>query len=159
MFWYISNVSHELLLKTLSNLRQCVLTTLCQENCNFSICNYCEEEMEIHSNEHACGPWVHRRRRDSATKNVVWSSQLEYSLSAVDYYDVSDYESTESHRPIANSPLFLTIFSHDKMLHEIVSVENFTSGILGNWLRCERRIFSPIIALWAIFRLAMVALL
>ena len=86
------------------------------------------------------------------TKSIVCG------LSVVEYYDVSDYESTENHRPVANCPLFLTIFSHANKLADILSAEDFTSGIIGNWLRCKQRIFSPIIAVWAIFRLAVIAL-
>ena len=92
------------------------------------------------------------------TRDAYLQKSIVCGLTVVDYFDVSDYESTENHRPVANSPLFLTIFSHDEKLHKQVSAENFTSGIIGNWLRCKQGIFVPIIALWAIFRIAVIAL-
>ena len=91
--------------------------------------------------------------RDSyLTKSIVCG------LSVVEYFDVSDYESIEQHRPLANSPLFLIILSHANELNDTSVAETFSSGIIGNWLRCKQRIFSPIIAMWAIFRLAVIVL-
>ena len=92
------------------------------------------------------------------TRDAYLMKSIVCGLTAVDYYDVSDYESTENHRPVANSPLFLTIFSQDEKLHEKISAENFNSGIIGNWLRCKQSIFAPIVVLWTIFRLAMIVL-
>ena len=92
------------------------------------------------------------------TRHGYLKKSITCGLTVVDYYDVNDYEYTENHRPVANSPLFLVTFSHDEKLNENVSAENFTSGVIGNWLKCKRSIFLPIIALWAIFRLAIIAL-
>ena len=91
-------------------------------------------------------------RNSYMTKSVVCG------LSVVDYYDVSDYECVEQQRPMANSPLFLIIFLHINKLTDKFSVDHFTSGIIGNWLRCKQSILLPIIAVWAIFRFAVIAL-
>ena len=91
-------------------------------------------------------------------RDIYLTKSVVCGLSVVEYYDVSDYESIGQHRPLANSPLFSIIFSHVNKLTHTFSAENFTSGIIGNWLRSKQKIFSPIIAMWAIFRLAVIAL-
>ena len=92
------------------------------------------------------------------TPGIYLSKKVRCATLFINHYDVSDYESCDESRTKTKSLLYLLIFLRSHKLCDPYTKEIYTSGLIGQWISCRKKVFMPLIIMWLFMRLFVVGL-
>ena len=90
---------------------------------------------------------------------IYLKQQVTCGLASIDFYDVSDYESTIASRSCLKSPLYLLLYMAPSKLDDDYTRSVFTKGLIAEWVNCKKKVYLPYVMIWAMLRLLVIGLL
>ena len=92
------------------------------------------------------------------TPGLYLSRKVCCATLCMNYYDVTDYESLQDSRPKTRNLLFLLTFLRNNKLADPYTKEAYTSGLIGQWIAYQKKVFMPLILMWLFFRTVLLLL-